>query len=134
VSGATPENLPIIKTFRMRPTCRESGTCFAAKSGVVKRRGTEKMNGRRQGGRDMTGKFASLLTLMLAVAFVAGLATQVAATDCDKAQAAEEQAAEKKVEIKATVEEEKGKATVEMKEHAAEDVESEAEAATEMPE
>jgi hypothetical protein len=63
----------------------------------------------------MRGKLSALLTLLLAVAFVAGLVTQVTATDCDKAQAAQAQA-EEKVEVKAKVEEEKGKTTLEMKE------------------
>ena len=63
----------------------------------------------------MRGKFTVLLALLLAVAFVAGLVSQVAATDCDKAQAAQVQA-ETKVEVKAKVEEEKGKTTLEMKE------------------
>jgi hypothetical protein len=63
----------------------------------------------------MRTKWTSLLALALAVAFVAGLVTQVTAADSDKAQAAQEQAAEKKVEMKGKVEEEKGKATVEMK-------------------
>ena len=58
----------------------------------------------------MRGKLTTLLTLLLAVAFVAGLVTQVTATDSDKAQA------EEKVEVKATVEEEKGETTLEMKE------------------
>ena len=64
----------------------------------------------------MRGKLTALLTLLMAVAFVAGLVTQVAATDCDKAQAAQTQAEEKVVEVKAKVEEEKGEATTEMKE------------------
>jgi hypothetical protein len=63
----------------------------------------------------MRGRWTALLTLLIAVAFVAGLVTQVAATDCDKAQAAQAQA-EEKVEVKAKVEEEKGKTTLEMKE------------------
>ena len=63
----------------------------------------------------MRGKLTALLTLLLAVTFVAGLVTQVTATDCDKAKAAQEQA-EEKVEVKAKVEEEKGKTSVEMKE------------------
>ena len=63
----------------------------------------------------MKGKFASLLTLLLAVTFVAGLVTQVAATDCDKAQEAQV-VAEEKGEVKAKVEEEKGKTTLETKE------------------
>ena len=61
----------------------------------------------------MRGKFTTLLALLLAVAFVAGLVSQVAATDCDKAKAAQ---AEEQVEVKAKVEEEKGKTTLEMKE------------------
>ena len=81
----------------------------------------------------MKGKFASLLTLLLAVAFVAGLVTQVAATDCDKAKAAQAQA-EEKVEAKAKVEEEKGETTLEVKEVKPEDVASEAAAVTEKPE
>ena len=63
----------------------------------------------------MRGKLTALLALLLAVAFVAGLVTQVTATDCDKAKAAQAQA-EEKVEVKAKVEEEKGKTTLEMKE------------------
>lgn len=63
----------------------------------------------------MSKKCTSWLALVLAVAFVAGMVTQVTATDCDKAQAAQEQTAEKKVEMKGKVEEEKGKATLEMK-------------------
>ena len=81
----------------------------------------------------MKGKFASLLTLLLAVAFVAGLVTQVAATDCDKAQAAQAQA-EEKVEVKAKVEEEKGKTTLEMKEVQPEVIPEEAPAVPEKPE
>lgn len=65
----------------------------------------------------MRVKWTALLTLLVAVAFVAGLVSQVAATDCDKAQAAQAQGqAEAKVEVKAKVEEEKGKTTLEMKE------------------
>ena len=63
----------------------------------------------------MRGKWTALLTLLLAVTFVAGLVAQVAATDCDKTQAAEAQAQEK-VEVKAKVEGEKGKTTPETKE------------------
>ena len=81
----------------------------------------------------MRGKLTSLLTLLLAVAFVAGLVTQVAATDCDKAQAAQAQA-EEKVEVKAKVEEEKGKTTLEMKEVQSEVIQEEAPAAPEIPE
>jgi hypothetical protein len=64
----------------------------------------------------MRGKLTALLTLLMAVAFVAGLAAQVAASDCDKAHATQAQAEEKAVEVKAKVEEETGKATTEMKE------------------
>lgn len=64
----------------------------------------------------MRGKLTALLTLLMAVAFFAGLVTQVAATDGDKAPAAQSQAEEKVVEVKAKVEEEKGKTEVEMKE------------------
>jgi len=63
----------------------------------------------------MKPKFASLLALLLALSFVAVLGTQAFATDCDKEQAAQEQA-DQKVEIKAKVEEEQGKATAEVKE------------------
>jgi len=81
----------------------------------------------------MRGKLTALLTLLLAVAFVAGLVTQVTATDCDKAKAAQAQA-EEKVEVKAKVEEEKGKTTLEMKEIKPEGGASEAAAATGKPE
>ena len=81
----------------------------------------------------MKGKFASLLTLLLAVAFVAGLVTQVAATDCDKAQATQV-VAEEKVEVKAKVEEEKGKTTLEMEEVKSEVILEEAPAVPEKPE
>jgi hypothetical protein len=64
----------------------------------------------------MKGKLTAWLTLLLAVAFVAGIVTQVAATDCDKAKEAQAQAEEKVVEMKGKVEEEKGKTTLEMKE------------------
>ena len=63
----------------------------------------------------MRGKLTALLTLMMAVAFVAGLVAQVAATDCDKAQAAQAQAEEKVAEVNAQVEEEKGEAATEVK-------------------
>lgn len=81
----------------------------------------------------MKGKFASLLTLLLAVAFVAGLVTQVTATDCDKAKAAQV-VAEEKVEVKAKVEEEKGKTTLEMEEVKSEVILEEAPAVPEKPE
>lgn len=81
----------------------------------------------------MRGKLTSLLTLLLAVAFVAGLVTQVAATDSDKAQAAQV-VVEEKVEVKAKVEEEKGKTTLEMKEVQSEVILEEAPAAPEIPE
>ncbi len=55
-------------------------------------------------------------TLLLAIAFVVCVVPQVAATNCDKAQEAHDVAAETKVEIKGKVEEEKGKATTELKE------------------
>jgi hypothetical protein len=90
------------------------------------------VNGTKQGGRNMRGKRTALLSLLLAVAFVAGIVTQVAATDCDKAKAEQAQA-EEKVEVKAKVEEEKGKTTLEMKEVDPKAEASEA-AATEKPE
>lgn len=82
----------------------------------------------------MKGKFASLLTLLLAVAFVGGLVTQVAATDCDKAQEAQAQVEEKVVEVKAKVEEEKGKTTLETEEVKSEVILEEAPAVPEKPE
>jgi len=63
----------------------------------------------------MKSKFASLLALLLAVSFVAVLGTQAFATDCDKEKAAQEQA-DQKVEVKAKVEEEQGKTSVDAKE------------------
>jgi hypothetical protein len=78
------------------------------------------MKARRKGGGNMKRTF----TLLLVVAFVACIAPQVAATNCDKAHEAKDAATETKVEIKGTVEEEKGKATTEMKE-----IKSEVEAA-----
>lgn len=82
----------------------------------------------------MKPKFASFLALLLTAAFVAGPAAQVAATDCDKAQAAQAQAEEKVVEVKGKVEEEKGKTTLEMKEMKPEGTPSEEAATTEKPE
>ncbi len=82
----------------------------------------------------MKGKFASLLTLLLAVAFVAGLVTQVAATDCDKAQEAQVAGRREGREVKAKVEEEKGKTTLEMKEVKSEVILEEAPAVPEIPE
>jgi len=82
----------------------------------------------------MSKKWTSWLALVLAVAFVAGMVTQVTATDCDKAQAAQEQAAEKKVEMKGTVEEEQGKATLEMKKIEPKGEASEAAAPADKPE
>lgn len=82
--------------------------------------------------------------LLLAIAFVAGLVTQVAATNCDKAQAAQEltdkkaevegAAEEQKVEIKGKVEEEKGKATLEMEKHVPEAAKEEVPAAPKLVE
>jgi hypothetical protein len=63
----------------------------------------------------MKPKFVSLLALLLALSFVAVLGTQAFATDCDKEQAAQEQA-DQKVEVKGKVEEEAGKTTVDAKE------------------
>ena len=63
----------------------------------------------------MKTKFASLLALLLALTFVAVLVTQVAATDCDKEKAAEEQT-EQKVEVQGKVEEAQGKTTTDVKE------------------
>jgi len=82
----------------------------------------------------MRTRWTALLALLLAAAFVAGLATQVTATDCEKAQAAQEQAAETKTEIKGKVEEEKGKTTVEMKKIEEEREASEAAVPAEKPE
>lgn len=82
----------------------------------------------------MKRKFASWLALLLAVAFVAGMVTQVAATDCTKAQEAQDLAAEKKVEVKGKVEEEKGKTTLEMKEMKQEGIPEEAPAEPKMTE
>jgi hypothetical protein len=63
----------------------------------------------------MKSKFASLLALLLTLSFVAVLGTQAFATDCDKEKAAQEQA-DAKVEVKAEVQEEQGKTTVDAKE------------------
>jgi len=63
----------------------------------------------------MKSKFASLLALLLTLSFVAVLGTQAFATDCDKEKAAQEQA-DQKVEVKAKVEEEQGKTTMDAEE------------------
>jgi len=80
----------------------------------------------------MKPKFASLLALLLALSFVAMLGTQAFATDCDKEKAAQEQA-DQKVEVKAKVEEEAGKTTVDVKELEPADDSSEEAAKTKNP-
>lgn len=79
-------------------------------------------------------KFASLLALLLALAFVSAGIGYAAAKDCTKVEAAQDLAAEKKVEVKGKVEEEKGKATTEMKELKPEGIPEEAPAAPELTE
>jgi hypothetical protein len=138
------ENPLIIKALyeKVRRSRIRHGLC--CQEGGRQERGVQKMNGNKQGGRDMRTRSTSLLALLLTFAFVAVGITTAAAKNCDLMAAAQEMeqgktetqgmVEDQKVEVKGKVEEEKGKTTLEMKKTKPEGTPEKAPAAPEIPE